>query len=323
MNSSLQLLRTTYSSDTGTHSRLHKLRKLRDKYIKNNESALLDAMAATAALGGIVYSDQIDYDEITPQMEEAFQLSFPKLTFEDLESMSTEQLEGIVSAWKGKYFEVLVRDKLNAGEYVGDLHLEPGQEAVLAEHSNQPDWDLQILNSDGTVVDAVQLKASESLSYVKDALEKYPDTEVYTTEELEPVLMDKMHSTGVSNSELENSITAPMEDLMDSTLENIGEALIPGLPFVLIAVGEGRHVLSGKKSFEAALGNSIERSAKTGVAFGAGALAAFALDMGIVSLPVTFLARMGMSRWENKGAIIEHYKSQNENLLGLAEDYNY
>ena len=92
--------------------------------------------------------------------------------------------KGFLSAWKGKYFEVLVRDELNAGEWVGDIHLEPGQTALLAESAIQPGWDLQIINSDGSVAQELQLKATESLSYVKEALERYPDIGVLTTDEV-------------------------------------------------------------------------------------------------------------------------------------------
>ena len=49
---------------------------------------------------------------------------------------------------------------------------------------SQPGWDIQILNADGTVDQVLQAKATESVSYVKEALEKYPDIEIVTTEEV-------------------------------------------------------------------------------------------------------------------------------------------
>lgn len=59
---------------------------------------------------------------------------------------------------------------------MGDIHLEPGQVAALAESATQPGWDLQILNADGTVAGELQLKATDSLSKEKS---KYEELKVW------------------------------------------------------------------------------------------------------------------------------------------------
>ena len=132
-------------------------RTIRDLYVRHarqREQTVLDAVAATAGLGGILHQLSHAPTELDPQLEEAFSLAFPDRTTEVLHGASTEELQGYASAWKGKYFEVVVRDRLQAGEAVGDLQLRTGQEAMLADSPSQPGWDLQIVDEHGeSVVD--------------------------------------------------------------------------------------------------------------------------------------------------------------------------
>lgn len=276
------------------------LRRLYEEYVKRRQQAVLDAAAAAGAVYALFQADHIDTSKITPQMEEAFRLAFPGKDISSLHEYSPEQLEGIVSAWKGKYFEVLVRDKLNSGEWVGNIHLEPGQVAVLADSPTQPGWDLQILNPDGSVAHELQAKATESLSYVKEALEKYPDIQVIVTDE---ALQNGADALGgvmgseISDDAITEQIIEPMESLFGTTWENLCETVLPILPFVLIIGSEGRAYLVGKKSAEQALSSAIERSIKSGAAIGVGAIVAL-LDGGLLSVPASMLTRLGIERYQ-------------------------
>ncbi len=259
----------------------------------------MDAAAAAAAVNALFLADRIDISQVTPQMEEAFRLTYPNVDLSSLADRSPSEVEGFLSAWKGKYFEVLVRDDLNAGELVGDIHLDPGQTAVLAESATQPGWDLEILNADGSVAQELQLKATQSLAYVKEALERYPDIDVLTTDEVLNAggeAVQGIFPSGFSDSAIEDTIQAPMEALFDSPLEELVDTILPGLPFVLIAVGEGRKVLLSRKSFDLAMQDGLYRAAKTGAAIGVGGLVVL-LDGGILSLPASFLTRVGIDRY--------------------------
>lgn len=269
------------------------------RYVKEKEQSLMEAAAAAASVNALFLADRIDMSQVTPQMEEAFRLAYPNVDFASLADRSPPEVEGFLSAWKGKYFEVVVRDELNAGEWVGDIHLGTGQTAVLAESATQPGWDLQILDPDGSVADQLQLKATQSLGYVKQALERYPDIQVLTTDEVLEAGGDTVHgifASGLSDSALEDTLRAPMEALLDSPLEELVETVLPGLPFVLIAVGEGRKVLMGRKSFQLAMEDGFYRAVKTGAAIGIGALVVL-LDGGMLSIPASFLTRMGFDRY--------------------------
>ncbi len=158
------------------------LHEMAQEYRSRDERQILDV----AALAADVPLDRVTNLGLEPepdqQLLEAIQLS--GVSIETLAGSPAQQ-SGTLSTIKGKYFEVLVRDRLNAGERLGELQLEPGQVASLAESSSQPGWDLRIENADGSVAEEIQLKATESMSYVKEALERYPDIRVAAPSEID------------------------------------------------------------------------------------------------------------------------------------------
>ena len=135
------------------------VRRLRARYVKKREEALLDAAAATVALQAYVTDAAGGIDRFDPQMREAFTRALPSRDFESPvreladSGISGAEHIGLMSTWKGTYFEILIRDELNAGNYVGDVYLLPGQQAVLADSSSQPAWYLRIVDADGVVVE--------------------------------------------------------------------------------------------------------------------------------------------------------------------------
>ena len=84
--------------------------------------------------------------------------------------------------------------------------------------------------------------------------------------------------------------------MFDSPLEELTETVLPVLPFVVIALGEGRKALIGRKSFQLAVEDGLYRAAKTGAAIRVGALIIF-LDGGLLSIPGSFLTRLGFDRY--------------------------
>ena len=285
------------------------------RYRKDREQGVLDAVAATAAVDALFLSDQVDVSQITPSLQEAFDLAYPNMDIDQLDRMDAEQIQGVIHAWKGKYFEVEIQDRLNQGDWVGELHLTPGQHAELAIDPTQPGWDVQILNADGTVDELLQLKATDSLSYIKEALERYPDIEVVATEEVASQMIETLINSGVSNAELGSEVVAPLADLLDGSLAELAEGVIPGLPLVIIMVSEGRYAIMGHQSFKETVDRSLERVVQSGTSIGVGALLAW-MDAGLITLPVTFLTYFGISRFRIRRNI---QKKINEDLRILRE----
>lgn len=266
-------------------------------YVAKREGALIDAAAAAAAVHSLFAADPASAVAVDPRLEEAFRLAFPNVDPESLRGLDPDALAPYLPALKGKYFEVLVRDRLNEGQWVGDIRLAPGQRAVLADSATQPGWDLQILNEDGSVAELLQLKATNSLSYVKAALERYPDIQVLTTDEvlvaggdLQGVL-----GSGFSDAELEQAVDRGIEALFGDASDSVLGEVLPALPFVLIALREGRCVLMGRKTLAVACQDGLTGAARSGVAIGAGALAANLVSPGF-GMATAALVRMGIHR---------------------------
>lgn len=279
--------------------------RIRKAYRERREQTLLDAAAASLSIHSIFGADAIDFDAVTPQMKKSFELAFPSSdldeTLGDMASNAsdTQMISGFMNAWRGKHFEVIVRDRLNAGEHVGELTLSSGQTAVLANELSQPGWDLQIINDSGDSISELQLKATDSLSYVKNALERYPDIDVLTTSEVSDQLVSEMViSSDVPNAGLEDELAAPLDAAIDSPIEDVLEGVFQGLPVILIVGTEGAMWLAGRQSVERAFARSKNRLVKTGAAMSVGALVAIA-GGGIFSLPATFATRVGISRYES------------------------
>lgn len=314
MNSKILKLQDKYSSYQKVD-----IKNIYNYYLKQREKALLDSIIAASAVHGIFLADAIDYDAVTPQMEEAFKLSFPGKELSDLDSISIPELNGIISNWKGKVFELNIRDRLNSGEIIGDIQLQEGQYAVIADSPTQPGWDLQILNEDGSIATELQAKATDSLSYINSAFEKYPDIGIISTTEVAE-LDSSLINGGLSNEDLTTSISTPLENLFDTTAENIMESILPGLPLLIITVSEGRHVFMGKKSANDALRNGLTRTARSAVSMGIGGIL-FWLDAGILSLPTTFGVNYLWNRQIDNKEAVKILERENENLILLSQSY--
>ena len=296
MNSKLADLAFSYNQTQGDRMQSReRLQQVFHRYAHASESSVLEAAAATGAIDALFLEDQVDLQAVTPQMQEAFELANPGHHIDELANITPQAAQGWLNNWKGKYFEVVVRDELNSGAAVGQLQLEPDQVAVIPLDPSQPGWDLQILNGDGTVAEEIQLKATKSVGYVKEALDKYPNITILTTEEAADPFNEMIVNSEIQNSSLDAAIRAPMEELLDGPLEELSETILPGLPFVLIATTQGAKVLMGRQTFQIAANKALDRSAKTGAAIGVGALVALA-GAGILSLPATFLTRLGVDR---------------------------
>ena len=167
MDSSLTELAAGYKRRYGTAVLSREgLRGLYGRYVKGRGASILDAAAATAALNVLAFGDQIDTGAITPQMQEAYRLAFSILATRmtlaerliELGDSSDDVRRGFLNSLKGKYFEVIVKDRFNAGLTTGDLVPGLGQTAQLATDPTQPGWDLRIVNADGSTNELLQLK---------------------------------------------------------------------------------------------------------------------------------------------------------------------
>ncbi len=181
--------------------------------------------------------------KIPDDLQQAYELAYPDkaadMDFRSaIESMDENQLEGFVNGLKGKLFEIRYTDYLNDG------HLPAGCHAEMAQSATQPGWDIAIYNSDGSINDVLQLKATESAQYIENAFERYPHIDIVSTDEVySQVTMGDMSAhlidSGISNEELSQYVL----EHVDAAEAVQSDSLFPSvIPYILIAYSVSRKV---------------------------------------------------------------------------------
>lgn len=281
------------------------------RFLKANRESLLDITVAAASVQISVGDGLQDVD---PLLLKAIHDTNPTLTETNLFALEGDALQGTVNTAKGKYFEYLVADRLNQGQQVGPLLLEPGQQAVLAESMTQPGWDLRIQDEYGAVVEYLQLKATDSVGYIRTALERYPDIQILTTGEVagSGLVLD----SGITDQELRAQVLEGVDAVDVSLSEVFLEHFHCLLPLAAMALYEGHQLWIGRQSMDNFKLALARRSQRIVVTQTIGAVV-YALDGGLLSLPVAIAGGLVFDRTINQAAIETSYQSHQDRLLAL------
>lgn len=257
---------------------------------KEREILEVAAIPANLTVGASI-ADSL-FPEIDPLLAKAFAMQYPDVDPSVLVGMKPEHLAGFIGGVKGKYFEVLVADRLNAGATLGDLRLGPGQVARLASSPFQPGWDLEILGHSGRSLEQIQLKATESMSYVKDALGRYPDIRVAVPAGVGGA-SGSVISTDIPHAHLEKAAQGYVEEISKGGLaaamaDATGFVLraVPLTSLVIITTTEGYRVLAGRTTLRAAMSTGSRRLVKA-TAYHVIGKALAAAGLGPMAIPVT------------------------------------
>lgn len=178
---------------------------------------------------------------------------------------SPEQQAGIINNVKGIYHELLFVEAENS-----DLDF---WTAEIMPATNHPGVDVVMSNSITGEVTELQLKATDSASYVADAAVKYPEVTIATTSEVADGGA-AYTTTGFSNEELTDDVTQTVEAMQSASEdlmaeEIVGAALTGGMLTGVVGVARA---LSGK-------GDSEEIATDVGKAVVRGLLFAFGLSL--------------------------------------------
>ena len=283
---------------------------------QENEVLALAALASELSMDSIINLGlEPDAD---PLLMRAIQLSGSNIEQGAFDGLTEGQIEGHLGNIKGKYFEVLVVERLNAGETVGELKLLPGQEASLADSPTQAGWDIEIRNADTSLVEQIQLKATESMSYIKDALERYPDFRIAVPAEVDG-MADEILQTDITNESLKKLTESQVEELGESGLENLLDHsaefafdMVPVLPGILITVTEGRAVLSGSATLQMSLQRGAKRLGRA-TAYNALGLG-LSTVIGPASIPTVLAVRVAEKRFGHQMAMGDFLKARTEDV---------
>ena len=296
------------------------LADLASHYERRSQQEILEIAAIAADVSADSILNLGLEPESNPLIVEAFRLQYPNVDQDGLVGSSEERLSGLANGIKGKYFELLVRDRLNNGESLGELRLMPGQVVRLADSPTQEGWDLKIVNDeDGSLVEQLQLKATTSMSYVKGALDENPDIRVAVPSEVDGV-KDEILRTDISDNDLAEAVNRQLgeqsEDTLNDMLDQGAEWAFDAVPIVsgiLIALTEGRLVLIGRSSLDESLQRGARRLGKS-AAFSTLGATLVALDAGILSVPTTTAARVAWGRLTNRIASGEYLQMKTSEI---------
>ncbi|MFY9976850.1 MAG: hypothetical protein WA252_13575 [Candidatus Sulfotelmatobacter sp.] len=255
----------------------------------------------SAVIGGVSVADilagKIAERQIPPDVIKAFHAQYPQHGASFVHAVvalrgDPDKLMGLVSGVKGKLFELDYADWLNHG------HLPDGLTAELAHHANNPGWDIVIHDAHGHVDNLLQLKATESLDYVRAAIAAHPDIDVVVPHGLYEKLADHHEALGhiLDGHETLEGINGHITGAVHHAeaagaaahFPIVGPAIVIGL-----AVGlNGRAYRQGKVSMEQALRSVGQRGILAVLASGAGWAVTLFAHEPFIGLPTSVMVRL-------------------------------
>jgi hypothetical protein len=252
------------------------------------DAAVIGGVEVAHILAGKVSEAQIPRDVL-----DAFHAQFPQHGSSFVDAVNhlsgdPDKLMGLINGVKGKLFEI------DYAAWLNDGHLDPGFHAVLADHANNPAWDISIQDAHGHVVDLLQAKATAALAYVQEAINAHPNIDVVVPHELYERIGDhpEVLSHLLDGHESLDHLTGQVAGAAD-------HAEAAGINFhfpvfaIMFAAGQNFHrYRKGSITIEQALLNFGERGALAVIATGAGWVAAAVAHVSLIAIPVSMGTRM-------------------------------
>ena len=159
-------------------------------------------------------------------VERAYALAYPNLAEsqsfgEAYGGLESAERLGLLSGVKGKLFELRVLDDLQGS-------LDEGLTAHLADSPTQPGWDIAITDTEGNVVDLVQVKATDDVGAIRSAAIEHPEIDIVTTREIVEAarLPVGVHGTDVANADLVDQVESVADGALGLTPPVISFAII-------------------------------------------------------------------------------------------------
>lgn len=195
---------------------------------KAKEIGYLPLAGITTASGllGLLLMNQgsdghIDPSKLQENVREAFELQYPNLHESDaLSGMSLDDVRPLISGWVGKLTEIMVRDKLNAGEPISGYRLGSGEVARLAADPTQEGWDIRVEPSG----QLFQVKSTADFGYVRTSAEEINDEGIiFITTDLdgEPDL-DDFNMLLLEMDESKDEILGMLSDEIEDSIDDFG-----------------------------------------------------------------------------------------------------
>jgi len=274
-----------------------------------DERPALDQALDTAVIGGYglrdILAGKVRESDIPPIVTKSFHLQYPHAgAFVDFvrDHKPDAALLGIINGIKGKAFELEYADFLNHG------HLPPGAVAELGNSPTQEGSDIAIRDAHGHIIEHLQLKATNSVSYIQDALAHHPEIDVVATHEVfqhlhDPEILSHVIDSGISNAHLEDVASNAVHDVAPEFL------LIPWVAFGFIAYQSWRRYRTGEpldSVFRSAVRRGSYSTASRGMAYFTDLLA----NEPFVGALSSVLLRLGLGRYDAQKEFVEFVRAR-------------
>jgi hypothetical protein len=279
-------------------------RSLRSPRELFNQHLTADQSLDSAVIGGYgvrdILAGKVHESQISPLVIKAFHSQYPHTgDFVDFvrDHKGDASLLGIINGIKGKAFELEYLNYLNHG------HLPTGAVAELAHSPTQEGWDIAIRDADGSIIEHLQLKATESLSYIKDAIAHHPDIDVVVTHEVfehmnDPEVLSHLIDSGISNDHLEHIASTAVHDVSPDF------GFIPLAAFGIIALQSWQRYRKGAPLTEV-VRQASRRASYSLVSRGAAYFATLLMHQPFVGTASGILIRLGLSRYDAQREFLE------------------
>lgn len=170
--------------------------------------------ADACVLSGLT-ATQMLHKGVPKDVQEAFEKQYPDLAAENsfIDTWSSyddyEARLGFVNGIKGKLFEIKYVEHLNE-------NLDAGYTASMSDSPVNEGWDIKITGPNNEIENLLQLKATTTAGYVKDAIKSYPEIDVVTLSDLQGQLssinsIENVTISNISNEDLLSPISEATE----------------------------------------------------------------------------------------------------------------
>ncbi|MGA8728539.1 MAG: hypothetical protein WB608_07290 [Terracidiphilus sp.] len=275
----------------------------------------------SAVIGGVSVADilagRVAEWQIPSSVLEAFHDQYPQYGTGFVEAVNhfhgdPERLMGLVNGVKGKLFELDYVAWLNHG------NLPDGLTAELAHSATNPGWDIAIHDAHGHVSELLQMKATDSISYVHEAIATHPDIPVVVPHELYEKMAENHDAFAhiLDGHEALNNLNGHITDAVGHAetagaaehFPTIGPVVVIGLAVAL----NYRRYRRGRMTLSDLMRNVGERGALAVLASGAGWAAALLAHEPFFGLPTSIAVRLF-------GGQLFHNRRRRELLAGLVD----
>jgi len=220
----------------------------REKFPLNEFAASVFILMADSVPGSL---------DVDPLVLEAFRRNFSDLSAateteigDYLRSLSVEQLGGVINNAKGTFHELSFakNENLNGDQWY----------AELMPATNHPGSDIVLTNIQSNEQVELQLKATDSISYIQEHFERYPDIGIAATEEVAHAL--NITSTGFTNEEITNQVKDDVQKLISDGQIDISDVVTNSIEGGLLGATFNAAEEVNEKGFNALLDDKETRA---------------------------------------------------------------